>query len=222
MVERILEYICIFLALIVVLPLHEFAHAFVAVKYGDDTPKINGRYTLNPMCHFDVSGLICFAVTGFGWARPVPVNPYNFRKYKSGCFWVSVAGIIANLLLAFVVYPLFILSIGIPQFGYFTFVLQSTLYFIFSMSIGFSVFNLIPIYPLDGFRAIDCFAKKRGKFYRFLREKGYYVLLGLLLLGVFADSIGVPELDVLGFVLEFFAGLIEYPISAFWGLVFYG
>ena len=222
MVDKILEYICIFLALIVVLPVHEFAHAFVAVKFGDNTPKLNGRYNLNPLSHFDVSGLICFLFTGFGWAKPVPVNPYNFTKYKAGCFWVSVAGVIANILLAFLIYPLFILSIRIPQFGYFTVVLKTTLIYIFSMSIGFSVFNLIPVYPLDGFRAIDCFAKKRGKVYRFLREKGYYVLLVLLLLGVFGDAIGVPQLDVLGYALNYVSGLIQYPISAFWGLFFYG
>lgn len=220
MIEKLLIYISIFLALIIVLPIHEFAHAFVAVKFGDDTPKINGRYNLNPLSHFDVSGLICFIVTGFGWARPVPVNPYNFRKFKAGCFWVSVAGVIANLLLAFLIYPIFVLSLNLPQFGYFTTVLQTTLYYVFSMSIGFSVFNLIPVYPLDGFRAIDSFSKKRGKVYRFLREKGYFVLLGLLLLGVFADTIGVPQLDVLGYVLNFFVGLIEYPIIKFWGIIF--
>jgi Zn-dependent protease len=90
------------------------------------------------------------------------------------------------------------------------------------MSIGFSVFNLIPVYPLDGFRAVDCFARKRGKVYRFLREKGYYVLLVLLLLGVFADAINVPQLDVLGYALNYVSSLLQYPISAFWGLVFYG
>ncbi len=220
MIERILEYICIFLALIVVLPLHEFAHAFVAVKCGDNTPKINGRYNLNPLNHFDVSGLICFVFTGFGWAKPVPVNPYNFKNYKRDCFFVSIAGIVSNILLAFLVYPLFVLSYSIPEFGYFTYVLRYTLFFIFSMSIGFSVFNLIPVYPLDGFRAIDSFSKKRGKIYRFLREKGYLVLLGLLFLGIFADMVNVPQLDILGFALNYVANLLKYPIVQFWGLIF--
>lgn len=220
MIERILEYICIFLALIVVLPLHEFAHAFVAVKCGDNTPKINGRYNLNPLNHFDVSGLICFVITGFGWAKPVPVNPYNFKNYKRDCFFVSIAGIVSNILLAFFVYPLFVLSYSIPEFGYFTYVLRYTLFFIFSMSIGFSVFNLIPVYPLDGFRAIDSFSKKRGKIYRFLREKGYFVLLGLLFLGIFADMVNVPQLDILGIALNYVANLLEYPIIRFWGLIF--
>jgi Zn-dependent protease len=70
----------------IVLPLHEFAHAFAAVKNGDLTPRLNNRYTLNPLAHFDLIGLICFAFVGFGWAKPVPINPYNFNNYKKGCF----------------------------------------------------------------------------------------------------------------------------------------
>ena len=88
MIDYILKYISIFLALLIVLPLHEFAHAFAAVKCGDMTPKINGRYTLNPMAHFDAVGLACFILAGFGWAKPVPVNPSNFRHYKRGCIFV--------------------------------------------------------------------------------------------------------------------------------------
>lgn len=78
MVELVLRYICSFLALMVVLPLHEFAHAFMAVKHGDMTPKLYNRYTINPLAHFDLIGLACFVFAGFGWAKPVPINPNNF------------------------------------------------------------------------------------------------------------------------------------------------
>ena len=84
MIDRILDFIAIFLALIVVLPLHEYAHGLVAYKCGDNTPKLMGRLTLNPMAHFDPIGLIMFVFARFGFAKPVPVNPYNFRKYKFG------------------------------------------------------------------------------------------------------------------------------------------
>ena len=73
------ELLASFLAVIAVISLHEFAHAFVAYKCGDPTAKFSGRMTLNPVKHFDLWGMLCFAVAGFGWAKPVPINPYNFR-----------------------------------------------------------------------------------------------------------------------------------------------
>ena len=126
MIERILNYICIFLALIVVLPIHEFAHAFIAYKSGDNTPKDQGRLTLNPLAHFDVYGLILFVIAGFGWAKPVAINPYNFKHYKRDYFFVSIGGVVANYLTAFIIYPIFLLLLKVPQFGYFTYVLQYT------------------------------------------------------------------------------------------------
>ncbi len=218
-VPKIINYIACFLALILVLPIHEFAHAFVAVKYGDITPKINNRYTLNPFAHFDALGLICFCLAGFGWAKPVPVNPYNFKNYKWGCFWVAIAGVIANYLLAFIVFPIFNLSLFIPEFGYFTTVLQSALYYVYSYSLVFCVFNLIPIYPLDGFRVLDALNKKRGSVFRFLRDKGRIILLILFALGVIADATGLFIIDILGNTLGILSTIIGYPIQLFWGLI---
>ncbi len=218
---QLIDYISKFLALMVVLTLHEFAHGFAAVKSGDPTPKFNGRYTLNPLAHFDLIGLLCFMFAGFGWAKPVPVNPYNFRKYKRGCFFVSVAGVVANYLLAFVCFPLLILAINyVPTFGKFTDVLCLTLFYIYSMSLSFFVFNLLPIYPLDGFRVIDVFNKKRGKVYWFLRNYGMYILYGLFFLSIFADFTGLFYLDILGNVLGYLVNLIKVPIQLFWGLIF--
>ena len=82
----ILLYLSRFIVLLFILPAHEFAHAFAAYKNGDDTAKLYGRYTLNPLKHFDPVGLICFLIAGFGWAKPVPVNPYNFKNFKKGSF----------------------------------------------------------------------------------------------------------------------------------------
>lgn len=221
MVDKIINYISIFLALMLVLPIHEFAHAFAAVKNGDVTPKIYKRYTLNPFAHFDLYGLLCFLFVKIGWAKPVPVNPLNFTNYKKGCFWVSIAGVLANYLLAFIAYPLCILVIRyVPTFGYFTTVLYLTLSYVFSMSISFAVFNLIPVYPLDGFRVIDVFIKRRGKVYKFLRYYGIYVLYFLFALGLIADLTGFYWLDVLGVALNFITGYVSMPITLFWGLIF--
>lgn len=218
--ERILKYICIFLALIVVLPIHEFAHAFIADKNGDLTPRLAGRLTINPLAHFDILGIVCFVLAGFGWAKPVPINPSNFRHQKSGRFFVAIAGVVANYILAFLVLPLFYLSLKIPDFGYFTTVLQRTLAYIVSLSISFFVFNILPLYPLDGFMAIDALTKHDNWLYRFLRYYGIYVLYALFILGIIADFTGIWQLDILGIVISFLAYYLGWPIYAFWGLIF--
>lgn len=221
MINTILEYITIFLALIVVLPVHEFAHAFVAVKCGDYTPKTYGRYTLNPMAHFDLLGLICFVLARFGWAKPVPVNPMNFRKYRLHSFFVAGAGVLANYILAFIAYPLFILSFQyVPEFGLFTQVLTQTLLYIFSFSLSFAIFNLLPIYPLDGFRLIDSFLKKKTSFYYNYKKYGIYVLYALFFLSIISDFTNLYYLDVLGNIIGLGVGVISTPITWFWGLIF--
>ncbi len=221
MVNLILEYICKFLALVLVLSLHEFAHAFVAVKHGDYTPKLYNRYTINPLAHFDLYGLIFFMLAGFGWAKPVPVNPNNFKNYKRGCFAVSIAGVLMNYILAFLAYPLILLTIlYVPEFGYFTLVLETTLYLIYIYSLTFFVFNLIPVYPLDGFRVVDVFSKKRSNLYWFLRTKGIYVLYCLIGLSILSNFSGLSMLDFFGRFMDTVTSYISYPITLFWGLIF--
>lgn len=219
LIERVISYISIFIALMIVLPFHEFAHGFAAVKNGDITPKIYGRYTLNPFAHFDVLGLLCFVFAGFGWAKPVPVNPYNFRNYKKGCFWVSISGVLMNYILSFFAYILFIISLKfLPEFGYFKDVICLSFYYIFQLGLVFFVFNLLPIYPLDGFRVVDVFVKRRGSIYHFLRYQGIYVLYFLFFLSIVSDFTGLWQLNVLGIIINFFVEIFKIPITAFWGL----
>ncbi len=223
MVQTIIEYASVFLALLIVLPVHEFAHAFVAYKCGDITPKINGRLTLNPMAHFDVYGLVALILVHFGWGKPVPVNPNNFKNRKTGCILVSLAGVIANFLLAFLIYPLviaLIFYVRIPNLGYFDEVLIYAVSYIPSISLALFAFNILPIYPLDGFKLYETLSGGTGRVYRFLRNYGSYILLGLILLGFVADRTGIWYLDILGIYVSWMSNIIGYPITAFWGLIF--
>ena len=185
--------------------------------------------TLNPIKHFDPIGIVMFALVGFGWARPVPVNPNNFRHYRSGSFWTSAAGIITNYISAFLFYPIFLLTINylLPNSSAMTygheFVYLFT-QFLFAYSLSFCVFNLLPFYPLDGFRMVDALNKKRGKVYRFLRNYGYYILMGLIFLSFVARNLAIRVpffgyFDILGYVMTFATNIFGWPITALWDLI---
>lgn len=223
--EYIIQLLASFLAVMFVITLHEFAHAFVAYKCGDPTAKFAGRMTLNPIKHFDPLGILMFALTGFGWAKPVPVNPYNFKKYRSGSFWTSAAGIIVNYLSAFLFCPIFglVYIYVLPDLqGVYAY---EFLYTFFSglvvYSLSFCIFNLLPFYPLDGFRMIDALSSRRSKFYWFLRRYGYYILLGLVLVHFISGRIPyLYVVDVLGYVLSFARNIFGKPITLFWNWIF--
>ena len=109
--ETIVALLAQFLAVVVVLTFHEFAHAYAAYKCGDPTAKFCGRMSLNPAKHFDPIGLFAFVFAGFGWAKPVPINPNNFDNYKKGAFWTASAGVLTNYIMAFLFYPVYILTL---------------------------------------------------------------------------------------------------------------
>lgn len=214
-----------FIAAAVVLTFHEFAHAFAAYKCGDPTAKFAGRMTLNPLKHFDPLGILMFALAGFGWAKPVPVNPDNFEDYRKGCLWTSAAGVLMNYCMAFVLYPLFLLvSIYLCPLvsgTYMEIFLQYLFRGLFSCSLSFCVFNLLPFYPLDGFRIVDAVNTKRGKIYRFLRDYGYYVLMGLIVLHVLASRMSfLAYIDILGYALTFATEFFGKPITLLWNWIF--
>ena len=224
MIYLVVSLLASFLAVMVVVTLHEFAHAYVADKWGDPTPRYSGRLSLNPMQHFDPLGIVMFAFVGFGWATPVPINPYNFRDYKKGSFWTSSAGIIVNYLSAFLFYPVYILTIDylVPLFsGMYAEIFFATLtHSLYWYSLTFAIFNLLPFYPLDGFRIVDALNRKRGSVYQFLRQYGYYILIGLIFLSFISDySSLLAPFDILGRVLSYLANLLGKPITAFWHFV---
>jgi len=140
------------ITLIIALTVHEFAHAFVAYRFGDTTARDAGRLTLNPLKHLDVIGSLMLLVAGFGWAKPVPINPYALRRRAdSAVMWVSLAGPVSNLLLAIVAGLLLRLRV-VPWVGS-TGLLPSPAEFLFtfmSINLVLMLFNLIPLAPLDG------------------------------------------------------------------------
>ena len=177
--------------------------------------------TVNPVKHFDLLGMLAFALVGFGWAKPVPVNPNNFKNYRSGSFWTSAAGIITNYLSACLFYPVVVLVcvylLPLVAGTYAEHFLWRLFSCLFGYSLSFCIFNLLPFYPLDGFRMVDALNKKRGKVYTFLRQYGYYILLGLMLISLLSSRIPMlGYINVLGYVMDFAVNIFGKPISLFW------
>ncbi len=219
------QFLASLLAVMIIISLHEFAHAFVAYKYGDPTAKFSGRMTLNPVRHFDPLGVLMFAVAGFGWAKPVPINPRNFKNYTWGSFWTSAAGIIVNYLTAFIFCPLLALVhiYVLPKVdGTYAYYFLDTFFWTMVLSsLSFCVFNLLPLFPLDGFRMVDALNKRRGNVYQFLYKYGQYILLGLILIHFIAGRI--PEfwvIDILGHFMNYVVRVFSIPITAFWEWIF--
>ena len=166
LIQNIYRYLIYGVALLTALPFHEFAHAWAADRLGDHTARYQGRLTLNPLRHLDPMGSVLMIVCGIGWARPVPINPYNFRNPKAGMAISSAAGPLANLLYAFVaMIGLKLSSIaGFYAGGYFTDNLVYIFSTLVSVNIGLAVFNLIPVPPLDGSRVLTLFLPERTYF----------------------------------------------------------
>jgi len=204
--DFILVSLAFILVIVISLSLHEFAHAFAAYKSGDDTPKFQGRVNINPMKHIDPIGLICCTLFGFGWAKPVQINPNNFRNVKKGVAWTSIAGVLMNLTLAFIGCGLFYLSLLIYSQSYIVTFIQQFCYYLFFINVSLAVFNFLPIYPLDGFRFIENFTKYNNSYVNFMYRYGSLVLIAVL---IFLDSLLIKLI-----------GIVSSPIMLFWGLIF--
>lgn len=220
------ELLASFLAVVIVLTLHEVAHAVVAYTCGDPTPKWQYRLSLNPLRHFDLLGLICFTFVGFGWAKPVAINPNNFRKPRLGMGLTACAGVVTNFVTAFFFYPIYmVVKEYLPHIPFLYNFLCLFTDCLFAYSLSFCVFNLLPLYPLDGFRIVDAVNKRRGKVYRFLRNYGYYILLGLIVesficrLFVNLGFSVMENFDILRWFMTFATQILGWPIRALWGLV---
>jgi len=189
-----MEYVYLFPAVLIALTFHEYAHAYVAYKLGDPTAKLMGRLTLNPLKHIDLLGLIAFIIFKFGWAKPVPINPSNFKNPVRDSALVAIAGPLMNIIIAFVSYALYkYLSVS-PAISEF---LRWNVW----INLILAVFNLIPLPPLDGWRVASIFFP-RLMFDRRLETYGFIALLLLVFLG--GNILGAYLFSVVKIILGIF------------------
>lgn len=185
------EMLVIVPAVVLGLAFHEFAHALAADSLGDRTARYQGRLTLNPLAHVDAVGLVMLFLAGFGWARPVPVNPFNFRgDKKRGLLLVSLAGPAANLALAVLGAVVLGVFLGLGGGLALTPAARDVLLGIIRINAVLAVFNLLPVPPLDGSKILAGILPGRQEWLYTLENYGVLILLVLLFTGVIGRILG--------------------------------
>lgn len=208
------------IAIVVILPIHEASHALAAYYLGDPTAKVHGRLSLDPRRHFDIFGFLMLVMVHFGWGKPVPVNPGNFRKPVRDSALVALAGPVSNFVLAFAfALPLKYLGQYLPG------VVVAQMWWFFDLSIVWGIFNLIPVPPLDGGKILGLIVPRRweGAYMRFQSSGFKYFVLFMLfdifllgkilsvLLGSSWAGFSIVQWIVMG-GYEFFRGVLLFGI----------
>ena len=192
------------------LPIHEFAHAKVADMLGDDTPRLTGRLSLNPLAHLDLIGSIMILAVGFGYAKPVKVNMRNFKNPRGGMALTALAGPVSNLIMAFLFAFLSTLFYSLSDSGNLIFSVAGNFFFFAGyVNISLAVFNFLPIPPLDGSRIATLLIP--SKYYFKIMQYERIIMIALMLL-IFMRVLSIP--------LNWLTGVVAKGIFGLWEHVF--
>ena len=205
------QVISVLVIIFLILPFHELAHGFVANKLGDPTAKYNGRLTFNPLASVDIMGALFLLLFGFGWAKPVPVNPNNFKNPRRDMALTALAGPVANIIAALAGSLVFwILYAAVGFTGIVMGFLRVFLMYYVMVNMSLAVFNLLPIPPLDGSRILSAFLPRRllEPYYKH-QNTIIMIFFMLLFLGVFSRPLGALQSALTNFAFSSIGRLFD-------------
>ena len=196
------------------MPIHEYAHALIATKLGDETPRLSGRLTLNPFAHIDLLGALMIFLCGFGYAKPVSVNPRNFKDPKKGMAITAIAGPTSNLIMGFffVFLTVLVQNVFYKANLMIVYPVISFLYFAAAINVNLAVFNLLPIPPLDGSRILQLLIPAKH-YYKFLQYERYVVIVVFIL--ILSGVLSTPLSIISSLFLDLFTSIAELPFTLF-------
>jgi Zn-dependent protease len=171
-------FVFFIISLLISLTIHELAHAYTSYLLGDSTAKLDGRISLNPLHHIDPYGFLAILIVGFGWAKPVMMNPYNFKNYRDGIFFTALAGPVSNIIQA--IFGALLLNFNFPN------IVTEFIQVFVLINIILASFNILPIPPLDGYKVFSRILSNKlyyqAEYYE--RRYGFIILIVFLISGL--------------------------------------